>query len=261
MELLLIVFLVLITLVGITALIVETYNSFTSTRDEMVLFHTQVILAILQGGSLLYLIVYVVKTWEMASATRKSTETSEKVLQEMIEARDQETAPYIVVYFDLPPGSHIIFLVIKNIGKSVANNVRIDFTPFLQSSSFKNIHRNSLIVNGLKSMPPGYEVRTVVDDSVLYFKSEAPLIYNVKASYFGGIKSEVRIIEQTLDLSSYKDLTWPSKKGMEELITEIKNISRQQEKIARTLEKPSIILFRLKLWWINLSRRFPRRNR
>lgn len=43
----------------------------------------------------------------MASATRRSALTAEKSVDEMKEARDQETAPYIVAHFEIPIGSYI----------------------------------------------------------------------------------------------------------------------------------------------------------
>ncbi|RJS85980.1 hypothetical protein CW713_00895 [Methanophagales archaeon] len=53
-----------------------------------------IILAIVQIGTLIALIIYVIKTWQMASASKKSTEISEEILKEMKESRDQEIAPY-----------------------------------------------------------------------------------------------------------------------------------------------------------------------
>ena|SRR2546422_4969579 len=48
-------------------------------------------------------------------------------LQEMKEARDQDTAPYVVAYFDveLP----FIYFVVKNLGKSVAEEIKLHIIP------------------------------------------------------------------------------------------------------------------------------------
>src|SRR5689334_9138254 len=94
-----------------------------------------IILAITQLFGCAFLTIYVVKTWHIASATREAVRISEKALQEMKEARDQEIAPYVVVFFDVSFTEHVIDLVIKNVGKSVANTVRIEFEPKLIGSS------------------------------------------------------------------------------------------------------------------------------
>jgi len=43
-----------------------------------------IILAIVQIGTLIALIIYVIKTWQMASASKKSAEISEEILKEII---------------------------------------------------------------------------------------------------------------------------------------------------------------------------------
>lgn len=64
----------------------------------------------IQIPTLIALILYVIKTWQMASATRKSAEISARTLDEMRAARDSETAPYVVAYFDVDISKNIIFL-------------------------------------------------------------------------------------------------------------------------------------------------------
>jgi hypothetical protein len=74
-------------------------------KQDETLFTLQIINSILQFFSLIFLIIYVIKTWEMASATRKAALATEKSVDELRKTRDQATAPYIVVYFDIPLAS------------------------------------------------------------------------------------------------------------------------------------------------------------
>jgi len=85
--------------------------------------------------TLFAVILYVYKTWHIASATKESAKATEKsakateesadisrqVLKEMKEAREQETAPYIFV--DIIVEKQDIYLFVKNVGKSIANNI------------------------------------------------------------------------------------------------------------------------------------------
>ena len=68
----------------------------------------------------------------MASATRDSAKASEKTIQEMKEARDQESAPYVVPYINI--NKHMMFFGIKNTGKAVAENIKLNLEPELKSS-------------------------------------------------------------------------------------------------------------------------------
>lgn len=193
----------------------------------------QTILFFVQILSLAFLIIYVVKTWEMASATRKAAEATEKSVFEMRETRDQETAPFIVVYFDIPIGSGLIYLVVKNIGRTVATQVKLTFTPPLcTSDNNPPLAEMNFIKKGIGAMPPNYEIRTLFDSSAAYFgNDELPLEYSVNISYYGGIESKQRVIEQPLDLSANKGILYIRHKNMDNLVSEVERLVRESREI------------------------------
>lgn len=205
----------------------------------------QTILFFVQIASLIFLIIYVVKTWEMASATRKAAEATEKSVLELIETRDQETAPYIIAYFDVQTETSMIYLVVKNIGSTVATQVKLVFTPELKSSRDNGLLKEvGFIKDGIESMPPNYEIRTLVDSSPAYFgNNELPLKYNVNIKYYGGIDSKQRTASQLLDLSANKGVSYVRNKTMgnlvnvvEKLTNEICEIRNSTSDIATALE-------------------------
>ena len=114
---------------------------------------------VIQGATLIVVIIYTIYTARMTSAARASVEAANNTIKEMKEAREQENAPYIVVYFDIPQNKPLIYLIIKNVGKSIATDVKFTFTPSLSSNVFKNINDTPLIKNGISSLPPNYELR------------------------------------------------------------------------------------------------------
>jgi hypothetical protein len=208
-EWLSIVALIVITITFLVFLGIEIYYAATATQDTIILFHTQVILAILQGASLLFLVVYVIKTWEMASATRQSAEVAEKTIQEMQEARDQETAPYVVLYFDIPYGQMLMYLVVKNIGRSTAHDIRFEIDPPLAVSweplpdlPFGQAEKI------IGSLPPNGEIRTLFDETEYYFTQNLPLRYSIRTFFTGGMQTGTRMNEQILDLSAYAKVKW-----------------------------------------------------
>ena len=205
--------------------------------DEQILLWVQIISSIIQAISLIFLIIYVVKTWQMASSTRKAAEATELSVQEMKEMRDEETAPHVIVYFELPP-EKLIYLVVKNLGKGTAMDVKLHFDPPLATTGQISINDMPMIKEGIASMPPGYELRTILGSSFEYFgNDQLPLKYSAKVSFFGGLRSEQRVVNQVLDLSMHKNLLYVRRKGIHELTQEIEGLVKIQSKITKALEQ------------------------
>ena len=167
----------------------------------------KLILLFVQSVSLIALIIYVIKTWEMASASRQSAEISAITLLEMKEARDQEIAPYIVVYFDKTALDAEFYLVIKNIGKSMAHDVRLEFDPPLAVQPVYQPYLDRLLSpNMIPTMVPNYEIRTGLGIFQQYCRENHPDFFSVKVNYYGGINTTPRSISYGLDLSHFHGL-------------------------------------------------------
>jgi hypothetical protein len=181
------------------------------------------ILLIVQIASLIALIFYVIKTWEMASASRISAEISAKVLVEMRDARDQEIAPYIIVYFDKTAIDPAFYLVIRNIGKSMAYDVQIEFDPPLKILPvFQPFVDRFLYPSVIPTMAPNYEIKTSLGIFMRYCQENHPELFSVKVNYFGGIVRTHRSINYKLDLSHFHGL--------------VASIEQKPNKIADALE-------------------------
>lgn len=174
----------------------------SSEQVAVASLYAQISLLIIQIPTLIALIVYVIKTWEMASAARKSTEIAEKTLQEMKDARDEEIAPYVVAYLDVPDSDRQLYLIIKNTGKSMATDVKVTFDPPLQTPYPEMLER-VLPKDGIPSLPPNYEIRTVIASFPKY-KLSGPMVYNVNLVYYGGISNKPRTAKYVLDLSLHR---------------------------------------------------------
>ena len=123
-----------------------------------------VIMFVIQLLSLIALVVYVIKTAEVAQGTWKSAQAMDRSVAEMVEDRDQQIAPYVVVFFDHQTDSPIFDLVIKNTGRTAARDVEVTFEPPLQTS-LKNydIEQLAFIHQVIPTLPPEYEIRASVD--------------------------------------------------------------------------------------------------
>jgi len=162
-------------------------------------------LGIIQVLSLVALVVYVVKTVSIASSTQKSVE-------EMKKAREDAAAPYVIAYFDVDYQTQHFHLCIANVGKTVAEDVRVSFSPELTCSQdderaeedkLKNL---PFLRNGLGSIAPGSGIRAFYDTAPGYFEDgKYPSWYKVKINY-NDQEGKKHSKEQILDLSAYEGL-------------------------------------------------------
>jgi len=206
--------------------------------------NTQLWISIITAGvqviTLIVIVVYTVYTAKMASSARTSAEAANNTIKEMKRAREQENAPYIVVYFDIPKNKHLIYLVIKNVGKSIATDVKLTFTPPLSSYVFKGINDAPLIKDGLLSLPPNYELRTLFDGIIQRFGDKSfPMTYTAEISYADGIVKERRSSIQTIDLSMFYGLMKVNEKDQDDLVKAVEEIAKRTHDINDNMEEIS----------------------
>ena len=225
----------------------------TSHKDFM-----DYLIAAVQLATLIALIVYVVKTWQIAGANRRSVELSEEVLREMRATRFQEIAPYVIVYLDMPYSNDwVMYLVVKNTGKTVAKNVRFKFDPPLVTS-FTSSGEGSkpfdiyLLREGISLLAPGQEIRTPFDAHLSHSEEKLPTLYRVEVSFADGFQPDRTSYEQILDLSIFDDLSVLQKKGEEDLIKAVEEIARSDKDLQRYTQKIANSLER-GLWLNNLQ--------
>ncbi|MBI4531316.1 MAG: hypothetical protein HY709_07310, partial [Candidatus Latescibacteria bacterium] len=83
------------------------------------------------------------------------------------------------------------------------------------------------------------------DSARAYFgKTELPLKYNVRISYYGGIQAHERVIEQALDLSVHKGLVYVDHKDMDDLVKQLETLARESREIRNAADNISATLKR-----------------
>lgn len=201
-----------------------------STLD-LILFFVQVL-------SLVALVIYVIKTAEMAQGTRQSAAATEKSVEEMRADRDQQVAPYIVVYFDHMNDSPIFDLVVKNTGKSVARDVNISFEPPLDTS-LKNydIQRLAFVHMPIPTFPPDYEIRASMDVLANRLRSDSlPRVYHVAVTFRGGIDNDLRTAEYILDLNVFSGILETHVRSLSDLTRAVENIPDSIEALSNRID-------------------------
>lgn len=99
--------------------------------------------------------IYALTTIWILLANRKSVEEARR-------SREEENRPYVIVFFEHKPNG-VINLVVKNTGKTLANNISFEFdTPLIYPKSHP-LKDSNLIKDGIPSMPPQYEIKAMVE--------------------------------------------------------------------------------------------------
>lgn len=220
-----------------TPIVVQVQTSPKDTLDN-VLVVVQILTFLINAAALWGLFLYVRKTTDIATATKRSMQISNDMLTEMRAARNQEIAPYVIAYIDLPYGNDwVMYFVVKNTGKTVAKDIKLTFEPPLMTGFGDNVREFdvSLIKNGISSLAPGQEIRTPLDVLPNYKKDEMPTVYKVQVSYSGGLQSDKTISEQVIDLSMFNDLTVLQKKGEEDLIKAAEGLANANSNMQRNI--------------------------
>jgi hypothetical protein len=180
-----------------------------------------------EGVTLYFIIKYVrdtasmaIATRDSADATRDSARAAENTLQEMKAAREEENAPFVVVYFNYIHRRHqSLYLVVENTGKSIARDIKLEFTPALQVSQFNKdrIANNMLLKNGIKSLVPNYKIPIPFDFLMHYVRANLPMEYTVKVTYWGNPALPPIVLEYPLDLTHFQYIDFVTETGLSEI--------------------------------------------
>ena len=96
--------------------------------------------------STIFTAIMVYVTYKMASSTKES-------VKEMKKTRVESNSAEVIIYFNIEYDR--IYLIIENIGNTVAKDVSIEFKPEL-----KNSHNNSYEhLKEFSFLPPNYKIK------------------------------------------------------------------------------------------------------
>jgi hypothetical protein len=112
--------------------------------------------------------------------------------------REEQSRPFVIIDLDSPQRP-FFDLVVKNLGTSMACNVRFEFDPTPESTmSHASIDRLKIFKDGIANFPPGKEFRTLFDSAIKRFKADLPDVYSVRVTYED--QEGKRRFEETMDI-------------------------------------------------------------
>lgn len=149
--------------------------------------------------------------------------------------RKQQVRPCIVV--DLVPSKasrHFLDLSIRNVGMTVAYNVRLDFEPLPKRSVDRNekpLSESRLLKEGIPAVPPGRDHTTFFESlSELDQRDDLPRSYSVGATYIDA-SGEEHTETYILDLEFYMGLGFIEVKELHHGVKELEKLRKAVEKL------------------------------
>lgn len=156
--------------------------------------------------------------------------------------REAELRPFVVVDFDVFSRRPLIFLTISNLGRTLARNVKLTFSPEL-SSSLEDEHDTlssvRLLTEGMPTLAPGKHI-PILFDSFITRGNDRPDAYKVSLTYDGEGR---RHYQETilLDLGVYRNIQYIT-------THDVHDVHAQVKKIAETLGKWTSTWGGVKVW-------------
>lgn len=151
--------------------------------------------------------------------------------------RNSEFRAYVLVYADADIRTSITHLVIHNVGRTHATDVRIDFDPTLEGPD--EGLADLAIWKGIPVLPPGRS------ESVFWgmgFElagegSTYNLTYDVRVSYNSPAVQKSRIIERSVvDLSVFKDVHRVTPRPLQRIEEPLSKIQETLSRIERAIK-------------------------
>lgn len=148
-------------------------------------------------------------------------------LREAKELREAQTRPFVVI--DLGTSAHTLFdLVVRNIGPTLAQNVRFEFNPPIRSTD-ANLDPNKLKMfrEGISTLAPGKEIRTLFDKGPTRHESDLPDIYEVTVSYRDQTGKRNYEEKVDLDFGLYWDRPTVARRDVHDLHKQLETIAKE----------------------------------
>ena len=195
------------------------------------------VLLFIQAATLVALVIYVVKTWQIANETRNAAQATAAATEESQKARMAAMAPRIMVYFS-PEEIQTAEIVMENVGLGTARNVVPRFEPALQTTFA--VEGSTLFAETPKSViPPKYRISHFIGNWPEYHRKDLPKSYKVRITYEGvetGQKYETEFLLDTQTLHRHALV----RKNMHDLVDEVENTRKtlkpELERIGRSLD-------------------------
>ena len=173
---------------------------------------TEVVGVCILGAQLLVLLGAAGVAWSQAQEARR--------------LREDQNRPFVVIDVDFV-GSSELFLFVRNLGTSLARDVRITIEPPLKSSIEDiSVAKFKMLKDGITTLAPGKELRTFFDQGFMRHDSGLPLVYAATITYSDDRHQRNFSESMEIDMEQYTYLQFADRKDLDDVHTQLAEINK-----------------------------------
>ena len=147
-------------------------------------------------------IILTIVTGFMAVATYKMAHSTNESVEEMKKTRVEANSAEVIMYFKVE--NNRMYLIVENIGNTVAKDISIEVEPELKDSHNKNYEP----LKKISFLPPNYQIKAFFDMGFDYLKKEDnPVKYKFIITFTNIYNDKIRR-EYISDLSYIKSVSY-----------------------------------------------------
>ncbi len=164
-------------------------------------------------------IILTIVTGFMAFATYKMAQSTNESVKEMKRTRIEANSAEVVVYFNVK--NDRMYLIVENIGNTVAKDISIEVEPKLKDSQNKKYEH----LKEISFLPPNYQIKTFFDMGFNYLKKDDnPVRYKFIITFTNIYNDKIKR-EYVSDLSYIKSVSYLTSESdsVEMSLTKIKD--------------------------------------
>jgi hypothetical protein len=143
--------------------------------------------------------------------------------------REDQARPFVVVDLQSSLAStHLVNLVIENVGKTLARDVRIKFSPAIKSTldtEERKLADSALLRNGVPAMPPGRKITALLDASHQRVRTTLPSKYTATVYCDDANGKPQEPLEYVLDMGIRYGVLNAEVLGVHDIAITLKNMS------------------------------------
>ena len=143
--------------------------------------------------------------------------------------REDQNRPFVVIDVDFV-GTSELFLYVKNVGTSLARDVKIEVDPPLSSAIDIPVEKFKMLRDGIATLAPGKELRTFFDQGFRRDESELPLVYRATLTYADDRRKRHFRESMDLDMEQYMHLHFVERRDIHDVYKQLKEIGKNLAK-------------------------------
>lgn len=172
---------------------------------------TEVAQVVLVAAQLLVLIAAALVAWRQVAEAKR--------------LREEQSRPFVILDFDVEQS--LVFLDVRNVGSSMARDVRFSIEPPFETSLDHSLQELKMFRDGISTLPPRKVVRTLFDSAIQRKPRDLPDEYRVVVRYADQEGRRHFEEEFDLDLGIYWNLMRVTRYGVHDIHERLKEIRKE----------------------------------